>query len=295
MKNTPQQLHIPVLLDEVVNVLAPKNGETYLDLTAGLGGHSKEITRQIGDEKLAILVDRDEDAIRELRKQCGFTNLMKSDFLSACKELSDKGKQFDMILMDLGVSSPQLDRAQRGFSFMSDGPLDMRMDQSQSWTAAELVNRASEKDLSQIIVQYGEESVKTASRIAAAIRRNRPIKTTTQLAIVIESVLPRTGKIHPATRTFQAIRIAINDELEQLRQSLEILPELLKPGGRIAIITFHSLEDRIVKQFLYERSQSGYESDFKLVTKKPITASKNEIVNNPRARSAKLRAAVKTK
>jgi len=293
--NTPQQLHVPVLLTQVKSVLAPKVGETYLDLTAGYGGHANEIVLAIGNEELATLVDRDENATKGLNKKFKTAEVIHSDFLSATRELINRGKRFDMVLFDLGVSSPQLDEAWRGFSFINDGPLDMRMDQSQSWTAAELVNRSSEKDLSQIIIDYGEESAKTANRIARAIRLNRPIKTTAELAKTIESTLPRSGKIHPATRTFQAIRIAINDELNQLRQTLELLPELINKDGRVAIITFHSLEDRIVKQFLYERSRSGYESDFILINKKPITASSNELVYNPRSRSAKLRAAAKIK
>ena len=295
MKNTPQQLHIPVLLASVLDVLAPKGGETYLDLTAGYGGHAREVIARIGDEKLATLVDRDENAIRELRNQCGFTNLIHSDFLSAAKSLAEQEKHFDMILLDLGVSSPQLDLGERGFSFMHDGPLDMRMDQNQIWTAWELVNRSSEKDLAKIIVDYGEESPKTANKIAHQIRINRPINSTSELANVIKKVLPRAGKIHPATRTFQAIRIAINDELRQLSETLEILPSLLNDNGRLAVITFHSLEDRIVKQFMNDKSRAGYESEIQLINKKPIVGSDDEIVYNPRSRSAKLRGAVKTK
>ncbi|MDR2524099.1 MAG: 16S rRNA (cytosine(1402)-N(4))-methyltransferase RsmH [Candidatus Nomurabacteria bacterium] len=297
MKNTPQQLHIPVLVDEVVRFLAPGKGDSYLDLTAGYGGHARAIIERTAAPDQATLVDRDENAISELNFQCGFTNggtrLVHSDFLSAAKNLHDEGRRFDMILLDIGVSSPQLDRAERGFSFMNDGELDMRMDQATGRTAAEIVNRSSEKDLRDIIVQHGEESPKTAQKIAHAIRLNRPINTTGELAKTIEKVLPRTGKIHPATRTFQALRIVVNDELRQLEQTLPIAMELLNSGGRLVVVSFHSLEDRIVKRFMNEHAHVGFESELDLLTKKPITASSDELAYNPRARSAKLRAAVK--
>ena len=176
---------------------------------------------------------------------------------------------------------------------MQDAPLDMRMDESQDRTATEIINRMSEKDLSDIIVRYGEESVKRARKIAHNIRINRPIETTGKLAEIIAEVLPRTGKTHPATRTFQAIRIAVNNELTQLSETLPLLLDLLNPGGRLAIISFHSLEDRIVKSFLNEHARAGYEADLTLLTKKPITAQDDELVYNPRSRSAKLRVAVK--
>ncbi|GHU08831.1 ribosomal RNA small subunit methyltransferase H [Alphaproteobacteria bacterium] len=294
--NTPQQLHIPVLLDDVLATLAPRAGESYLDLTAGYGGHAGAIIAKTQAPERAVLVDRDDNAISGLRNQCGFTNssLMHLDFLAAAEKFVDAGKHFDMILLDLGVSSPQLDRAERGFSFSNDAQLDMRMDTGQTRTAAEIVNYSSEKDLTDIIVRYGEESVKRARKIAHAIRLNRPINTTGELARIIKKVSPPGGKIHPATRTFQAIRIAVNDELGQLERTLPLLPGLLNPGGRLAIISFHSLEDRIVKNFLNEHAQAGYEADLCLATKKPIVAGATELVYNPRARSAKLRGAVKT-
>lgn len=295
MKKTPQQLHIPVLTTEVVNLLAPRKGDTYLDLTAGYGGHAKMIIERIGATNLATLVDRDENAIRELNS-VAFTNgalILHQDFLAATKKFASENRRYDMILMDLGVSSPQLDQAERGFSFIQDALLDMRMDGSSDRTAAEVVNRMSEKDLSELIVRYGEESVKRARKIAHAIRLSRPIRTTTELAQVIEKVSPRVGKTHPATRTFQAIRIVVNDELTQLQETLPIALELLNPGGRLAVISFHSLEDRIVKNFLNEHAQAGLEADIELLTKKPIMAGADELVYNPRSRSAKLRAAVK--
>ena len=293
---TPQQLHIPVLIDAVLTVLSPVKNESYLDLTAGYGGHASAIIERTDAPQQATLVDRDQNAIRELSKSVAFANkarIIHSDFLAAAKKLVDNGERYDMVLMDLGVSSPQLDRAERGFSFSSSAPLDMRMDESADQTAAEIVNRASEKELAVIIERYGEENVKRARKIAHAIRINRPIHTTTELAKIIEKVLHRDGKTHPATRTFQAIRIAVNDELRQLSETLPLVLELLNPGGRLAIISFHSLEDRIVKEFLNEHAKAGYESDLELITKKPITADSEELVFNPRARSAKLRAAVK--
>lgn len=294
-KITPQQLHIPVLLDDVLDVLAPKKGENYLDLTAGYGGHAREVIAQIGGAKLATLVDRDENAIRELSlfEQAG-TRIIQSDFFAAAETLTNENVNFDMILLDIGVSSPQLDRAERGFSFMRDGPLDMRMDQTKGLTAAQIVNRSSEKELAKIIVKYGEESPKQAARIAHAIRLNKPFGSTAQLAQVIKSTFPGYQKIHPATRTFQALRIAVNDELGQLEGTLKLIPNLLKPGGRVAVISFHSLEDRIVKQFFADQASAGYEAEMVVLTKKPVDGSIND-VNNPRARSAKLRAAAKIK
>lgn len=199
-----------------------------------------------------------------------------------------------MILLDLGVSSPQFDKAERGFSFRFEATLDMRMDQSQDLTAAETVNRYSEKDLSRIIRHYGEESPTRAHRIARAIvmkRAKQPFKTTTELANLIASLSPRWSKIHPATRTFQALRIETNDELGQIERTLPQLVQLLKPGGRVAVISFHSLEDRLVKDFFKEQLNAGYEADLTVLTKHPIPGTDD--VYNPRARSAKLRAAAK--
>jgi 16S rRNA (cytosine1402-N4)-methyltransferase len=292
---TPQQLHIPVLLDLVLGYMAPKLGESYLDLTVGYGGHASEILKITQNPTAAVLVDRDENAIRELTRQCGLANteFMRSDFLTAVKKLQDSERKFDLILMDLGVSSPQLDLPERGFSFQHEAPLDMRMDESQALTAAEVVNRSSEKVLSDMIVKYGEETPKVAKRIAQAIRLNRPITTTKQLADIVTKVHHSKGKIHPATRTFQAVRIVVNDELNQLSETLPIACGLLNQGGRIGVISFHSLEDAIVKNYFNEQSRAGYEATLELVTKKPVTASPEEIVYNPRSRSAKLRIAVK--
>lgn len=291
--NTPQQLHIPVLLDSVLSLLAPQAGESYLDLTAGYGGHARAVISRIGAANLSTLVDRDEFALNHL---CDLgrqgAHILQKDFYSAARDLVNDGEKYDMILLDLGVSSPQLDRAERGFSFMKDGPLDMRMDQSEDLNAEAIVNNASEKELARIIATYGEESPNRSAKIARAIRLNRPFRTTTGLAEVIKKTLPGGSKIHPATRTFQALRIAVNDELGQLERTLLLIPGLLRPGGRVAVISFHSLEDRIVKQFFNEQSRAGYEAELTVLTRHPI-AGKTYDVSNPRARSAKLRAAVK--
>lgn len=293
--NTPQQLqHIPVLLDQTLELLQPKRGETYLDLTAGYGGHAARVIKAIGDAHLATLVDRDDHAITALQNlKASGAFVIKSDFERASVDLKLQGKSFDMILLDLGVSSPQLDIAERGFSFMQNGPLDMRMDQQSDFTAANLCNRYSENELVQILRDYGQEP--KAAKIAKAIIANRPLKTTTQLADVVEKVYRgRRGKTHPATRTFQAIRIAVNQELQQLQRTLKLIPDLLNPNGRVAIISFHSLEDGIVKHFFKDEQEAGYEAKLRILTKQPISGA-TEDVHNPRSRSAKLRGAVKIK
>lgn len=291
--NTPQQLqHIPVLLQSTLDVLLPQKGESYLDLTAGFGGHASQVIAAIGDAKRATLVDRDNRAITALRPlQEAGARVLKNDYASAARDLHGAGEQFDMVLLDLGVSSPQIDTPERGFSFMQEGPLDMRMDQSAKFTASTVVNHATKDELMKILREYGEEPL--AARIAQAIIYARPLKTTAELAdVVAKTYRGKRGKTHPATRTFQALRIAVNDELKQLSDTLPLLPELLKPGGRVAIISFHSLEDRLVKQFFQEQSRAGYEATLDLARKQPIDGATHD-VHNPRARSAKLRAAVK--
>lgn len=293
--NTPQQLHQPVLLERTLDVLSPQKGENYLDLTAGFGGHAKQVIGAIGDAHLATLVDRDDFAIQNLKAlQEAGARVLKNDYASAAAELARAGELFSMILLDLGVSSPQLDTAERGFSFMQDGPLDMRMDQHSGVTAADICNKASEDELVRFLRDYGEEP--KAHKIAKAIMRARPLHTTTQLAdVILNDVFHgRRGKTHPATRTFQALRIAVNQELQQLDETLKLIPDLLKPGGRAAIISFHSLEDRMVKRFFKEESQAGYEARLQILTLQPISGA-TEDVHNPRSRSAKLRAAVKIK
>jgi 16S rRNA (cytosine1402-N4)-methyltransferase len=290
-------VHSPVLVNEVLAALAPKAGESYLDLTAGYGGHASAILDSTKAPKKALLIDRDENAVNALHarfKGKAAAQITKSDFLSALMELAGEGRQFDLILADLGVSSPHLEESERGFSFSNPGPLDMRMDRSQALNADQIVNHAKEAELSDILRKYGEEPRSQA--VAKAIVSNRPIHTTDQLAAVIAQATGfrrRVGKIHPATQSFQAIRIAVNQELDQLEQSLPLMLKVLAPGGRMAIISFHSLEDRLVKRFLAEKAGNTYDAELKLLAKGPITASRDEIALNPRARSAKLRAAAK--
>ena len=285
-----EELHQPVLLSEVLECLKPRPEESYLDLTAGYAGHARSILDVTRNYKGAVLVDRDDFAINFLTEKYASESvkIVKSDFYSAALQFLQCGKTFDMILLDLGVSSPQLDRGERGFSFSHDGPLDMRMDQTQALTAEQIVNSWSERDLAQMIMDYGEESEGLARKHARIIAGGRPWHSTKELA---DAIGVRRGRIHPATRVFQAIRIAVNDELGLLEKTLPLLPKLLNPGGRVAIITFHSLEDRLVKRYLQSVSKLGQESELILITKKPITSGNVELVINPRARSAKLRAA----
>ncbi len=287
--------HVPVLLEQVLHYLEPRPGDSYLDLTAGYGGHARVVRERTGSLTKMVLVDRDPNAVAELRKEFkgDAVTLRQQDFLSASRELAAEGQQFDLILADLGVSSPHLNEGSRGFAITMDGPLDMRMDPTQELTAATIVNTYSETKLSELLRHYGEEP--KAARIAQAILRARPLHTTSELAAIAKQVWPGHSRIHPATRTFQALRIAVNDELGQLEQSLPLWFELLAPGGRIAVISFHSLEDRIVKRAFQEVAGAGYDAELQLLNKSPVVAAPTEIVFNPRARSAKLRAAVKIK
>lgn len=295
-KQNSQNKHFPVLQSEVIQYLAPKEGEKYLDLTAGYGGHANAIIgRTLGKPHKTTLVDRDQNAVAYLRHKFAGQGLeiIHQDFFTASRNLLAEGRQYDIILADLGVSSPHLDDTSRGFSLRTSGPLDMRMDERQSLTAEEIVNSYPEDELKRIIQTYGEEP--RATKIARLITEHRPFATTTQLAEIVARAWPGYSKIHPATRTFQALRIAVNNELELLKQSLPIWMNLLAPGGRIAVISFHSLEDRIVKQAFAESSGNRYDAVLRLLTKQPVTAGRDELVFNPRARSAKLRAAVKIK
>jgi 16S rRNA (cytosine1402-N4)-methyltransferase len=287
-------LHVPVLLDQTLDLLNPQKGESYLDLTAGYGGHAAAVLDRTGNEVSATLVDRDDFAIEQLAYLAKKgVRLLHTDFVSAARQLIEEGKQFDVVLIDLGVSSPQLDQGERGFSFKNSGPLDMRMDRRQELTAEQLVNTAKADELERIIRQYGEEPSGVAKRIATAIVRGRPLHTTEELAdLVLQEFHGRRGKIHPATRTFQALRIAINQELQQVETILPLLPMLLNKGGRVGVISFHSLEDRLVKRYFAEQKAAGFESELQILTKKPVDGAISD-VHNPRARSAKLRAAVK--
>jgi 16S rRNA (cytosine1402-N4)-methyltransferase len=290
------QKHIPVLLDATLDLVQAQKGETLLDATAGYGGHSAAILERTLQDSGSVLVDRDEHAVKELQKTFKGrpVQIIHETFMDAARVLAEEGEQFDIIVADLGVSSPHLDNSTRGFSFKTEATLDMRMDPSQALTAETIVNEYSEDELIRILREYGEEP--KARRIAKAIIEARPIQTTTELASVVErAVRAKWQKAHPATKTFQALRIAVNDELGQLRAALPLWVSLLKPGGRLAVISFHSLEDRIVKQFLSARGGDRYDADLQILTKKPVTAAKDELVFNPRARSAKLRVAVKIK
>lgn len=289
--------HEPVLLDEVLRYLDPKAGDTYLDLTAGYGGHAAAILERTGSLTTAVLVDRDINAVEALRQGFaarvadGTVSLRQQDFLTASRELVGEGWQFGLILADLGVSSPHLNEGNRGFAINTEGPLDMRMDQSQALTASTVVNSYSEAELADLLKRYGEEP--KAKRIASLIVASRPFNSTGGLAKVVAKAWPGYSRTHPATRTFQALRVAVNDELNLLEQALPLWVQLLAPGGRLAVISFHSLEDRLVKQALQAVAGQRYDAELQLLTKRPVTASPTEIVHNPRARSAKLRAAVK--
>ena len=287
-----EKLHIPVLLSEVLAGLNPKPSESYLDLTAGYGGHAKEILDVTQNYKDSVLIDRDEFAIEFLSKKFPSVELINEDFYSAVLQLFECGKTFDLILADFGVSSPQLDMDERGFSFKNDGPLDMRMDRRQSLTAETIVNHYSERELAEIFVKYGEETPGRAKMLAREIVHSRPIKSKKTLADLIKSK-SKYSKMHPATKIFQAIRIVVNDELGEIEKTLPLLPKPLNKNGRLGIITFHSLEDRLVKDFFREASSLGEESELEILNKKPIVAEKQELVINPRARSAKLRVATR--
>jgi 16S rRNA (cytosine1402-N4)-methyltransferase len=317
-------MHIPVLLEQVLHYLDPQPGESYLDLTAGYGGHASAILQRTRAPQKTVLVDRDSFAITELEKVFGAradagdkdqpgqgesVRILHTDFrrasqqLLAEKQATDRtdgsssarweAQGFDMILADLGVSSPHLDQGTRGFAITTDGPLDMRMDQSQTLTAGEIVNTYSAEQIADILKHYGEEP--KARQIAQLIVQNRPLTTTTELAAIAARAWPGHSKAHPATRTFQALRIAVNDELQLVGQSLPLWIDLLAPGGRLVVISFHSLEDRLVKQAFQEAGGDWYDANLTILTKHPATASATELVSNPRARSAKLRAAVKIK
>jgi 16S rRNA (cytosine1402-N4)-methyltransferase len=287
-------LHVPVLLEASRQLLYPKKGESYLDLTAGYGGHARSFLEVTENYTEAVLVDCDDYAIKRLKPLSDKgARLLHSDFVTAARQLIEEGKKFDIVLVDLGVSSPQLDQSERGFSFTNSGPLDMRMDRRKEISAQTLVNTTSSDELVRIITQYGEEPVGFARKIVQAIMKARPLQTTEELAYLIKQTYRgKWKKTHPATRTFQALRIAVNDELRQIENLLPFIPNLLKSGGRVGIISFHSLEDRLVKHFFVEQFDAGLEAELQPLTKKPIRGD-NEDVHNPRARSSKLRAAVK--
>lgn len=289
-------LHQSVLLEATLHYLDPKKGESYLDLTAGMGGHARAVLSRTQNYAGAVLVDRDQfaiDQLADLRAQ-GVT-LYHQDFAGAVEHLIEKQRQFDLVLLDLGVSSPQLDCGERGFSFSKPARLDMRMDQTQKLSAYQVVNQYKEAELVRIFVNFADESVHKAQKLAKAIKMARPIETTTELAEVIRQKLHyKHSKVHPATKYFQALRIEVNDELGQLERTLAKITRLLSDGGRVAVISFHSLEDRLVKNYFKQQSKLGLLSELELVTPKPILGSVED-ASNPRSRSAVLRVAMKNK
>jgi 16S rRNA (cytosine1402-N4)-methyltransferase len=303
--------HVPVLAEEVRGLLSVQPGETVVDATFGAGGHSRLLVSDLGGHGKLVAVDRD-PTVRPYfdRVKAGVRGVqmrfLRGDYAVVLRQLADNGVKADAILLDLGLSSMQLDRPERGFSYASDAPLDMRMDASEELSAADVVNAWGERELSDIFRRYGEE--RYARQIARGIVRAReraPITRTGQLVDVVRASIPapaRFGEGHPAKRVFQALRIEVNHELDSLAAGLPAAFEMLRPGGRLAVISFHSLEDRITKQFLRERARGctcppelpvcvcGHEPELRLLTTRPVRPSAHEIELNPRASSARLRA-----
>jgi 16S rRNA (cytosine1402-N4)-methyltransferase len=288
-------LHNPVLTKEVISFLNPEPGQIIVDATIGGGGHSEQILQKIIPGGMLIGIDRDEETLRlaaeRLKPFEGSFKLINRNFKYLKEVLKDIGvEKANGIIFDLGISSIQMEARQRGFSIKSDGPLDMRMDRNQALTAKDLVNRLSEIEISDTIRDFGEERFhrRIAKRIVEE-RKKKEISTTTELTEVILKAIPyrhNKYKIHPATRTFQAFRIRVNDELGSINQALSESPDILLGGARVCVISFHSLEDRIVKNRFKEFKSGGI---FNILTKKPLTADANEVIANPRSRSAKLR------
>jgi 16S rRNA (cytosine1402-N4)-methyltransferase len=289
--------HVPVLLQEAIDFLAIRRGGTYIDATVGQGGHSYEIAKRLGAQGRLIGLDKDPAALEAVRTRLAQppaelegdwprVSLLHESFARVAEHVAPGTA--DGLLADLGLSSLQLEDTRRGFSFQADGPLDMRMDPRSERTAEQVVNHLDEKTLADVIYEFGEE--RRSRRIARAIVRSRPIRSSAHLASVISAAARsmKPERIHPATRTFQAIRIFVNRELEDLEALLQSAPQVLKSGGRLVIISFHSLEDRMVKEALREGAKRGV---YKLLTKKPAVPGAAEVDRNPRARSAKLRAA----
>lgn len=309
----PNLEHIPVLLKETVDLLAPKAGGVYVDGTLGAGGHAAEVLGRSGPDGMLIGLDQDAEAIERCKANLSAfgkrVSIHQRNFREIPEVLSELGiSAVDGVLLDLGVSTYHLKTAERGFSFAQDGPLDMRMDKSKSQTAEDLVNTLPLRELMKLLYEYGEE--KKAGAIARAIEKARSrgrITSTVQLADIVSSVFPPypARRIHPATLTFQALRIMVNDELGALQEGLQKIIPILKPGGRLAVITFHSLEDRIVKQTFVEEAKAcicppkipvcrcGKKPQVEVLTRKPVKPGPEEVERNPAARSAKLRAAEK--
>jgi 16S rRNA (cytosine1402-N4)-methyltransferase len=308
MSSTPSESnlpHYPVLYQQIIQAIRPQRGGKYIDGTLGAAGHAKGILEHSNPDGLLLGLDIDPLAIEiAAARLAGFesrTTLVQASYTTMRQQLAFLGwPQADGIVLDLGASSMQFDTPERGFSFLRDGPLDMRFDPQAELTAAEIVNSWDEASLADLLFRYGEEQY--SRRIARVICENRPIETTRQLAALVEKIGKRSSKerIHPATRTFQALRICVNRELERIEQALPEGIDILAPGGRLAVIAFHSLEDRIVKNIFRDFSKALRDESHpmapeirpakvRLITKKPILPDEEEIINNPRARSAKLR------
>src|SRR6184192_1217471 len=305
--------HVPVLADEVREALAVEPGETVVDATFGSGGHAELLAADLSGGGKLIAIDRDPSArpyFDRFRRRTGVQGrFLRGEFTVVLEQLASNGVRADAILFDLGVSSMQIDRPERGFSYASDAPLDMRMDPGSDVSARELVNEAGERELARIFRDYGEERyAKQIARAIARRRRERPFERTAELVETIKSAIPapaRFGDGHPAKRVFQALRIAVNDELGSLEHALPAALELLRPGGRLAVISFHSLEDRTVKRFLRRQEHGctcppdfpvcvcGQEPALRAISRRAVRPSAQEIAVNPRAASARLRAAVK--
>jgi 16S rRNA (cytosine1402-N4)-methyltransferase len=305
--------HVPVLADQVREALAVHPGETVVDATFGAGGHAELIAADLRGSGKLIAIDRDPSVrtyFDRLRRRTGVPGrFLRGEFSDVLEQLAANGSRADAILFDLGVSSMQIDRPERGFSYATDAPLDMRMDPAADVSARGLVNEAGERELTQIFREYGEE--RYARPIARAIvrrRREQPFERTGELVETIKAAIPapaRFGEGHPAKRVFQALRIAVNDELGSLEAALPSALEMLRPGGRLVVISFHSLEDRIVKRFLRARERGctcppdfpvcvcGHEPELRALSRRPVKPSPQELAANPRASSARLRAAVK--
>ena len=297
----PNERHVPVLLNDAIDFLRVRPNGTYADCTLGLAGHAEAILRHLGPEGHLVGFDRDPEALelararletarQELGSQAAKVTLIGEAFSSIARQL--KPASLDGLLADFGVSSLQFDEAHRGFSFQADGPLDMRMDTRSGPTAEQVVNEMNERELANLIYENGEE--RRSRTVARAIVRGRPVTTTGHLARIVASAVPAMNRdkkhshIHPATRTFQALRIYVNRELDEIRDLLEAAPDLLKPSARLVVISFHSLEDRIAKDSLREGAHKGI---WEILTRKPVIAGEEETDRNPRSRSAKLRAA----
>jgi len=291
------ECHVPVLLKEAIDFLRVRRGGTYVDCTLGLAGHAEAVLRLLGPQGHLIGFDRDAEALElakerlervssELDSEAPKVTLVNEEFSSIASHV--KAASVDGLLADFGVSSLQFDEAHRGFSFQADGPLDMRMNTQSGQTAEQVVNEENEHELANLIYEYGEE--RRSRRIARAIVRGRPVTSTGQLARIVAHAAPamKQERIHPATRTFQALRIYVNRELDEIKALFEAAPKLLKPSARLVVISFHSLEDRIAKDYLRDGAHNG---TWEILTRKPVTAGEEEMERNPRSRSAKMRAA----